>query len=117
MFGTSNDTEYAKVNYTNSYTAQLNPKNKDPEMLNKDTDLNNFSFRYVEGKTGFGDPDEDGNICLIENAKAIFREIEKEWSKKEENEDLLFSYYSILFQSQTHHQKCQSLTSHNSINI
>ena len=66
-------------------------------MQNKDAELDYFGFRYVQGKTGFGDSDEDENICLIENSKAIFREIEKERSKKEENEDLLFSddYNSI----------------------
>ena len=65
-------------------------------MQNKDAELDYFGFRYVQGKTGFGDSDEDENICLIENSKAIFREIEKERLKKQENEDLLFSDYNSI---------------------
>ena len=95
--GTSNHMEYTKVDHTNHYSTPSYMKNKDTEMQNKDTDLDYFSFWYIEGKTGFGDPDGDDNICVIENSKTIFREIEKEWSKKEENEDLLF-LITILFQ-------------------
>ena len=43
-----------------------------------------------------GDYDEEGNIFLIENAKAIFREIEKDRMKKQANEDLLFNDHNSI---------------------
>ena len=94
--GTSNYTEYAKADHTNLYSTPSYTKNNDKEMRNKDNDLDYFGFRYVQGKTDSGDLDEDRNICLIENAKAIFREIEKERSKRQDNEDLLFFDYNSI---------------------
>ena len=94
--GTSNYSEYAKADHTNVNSRRSYMKNKELERQNKETDLDYFGFRYVQGKTESGDPDEDGNICLIENAKAIFREIEKERSKRQENEDLFFFDYNSI---------------------
>ena len=92
----SNHKEYAKVDDTNLKSAPLYTKKKNKEKQSNDTELDYFGFRYVEGKTGFGDHDEEGNIFLIENAKAIFREIEKEQMKKQANEDLLFNDHNSI---------------------
>ena len=92
----SNHKEYAKVDNTNLKSAPLYTKKNNKEKQSNDTELDYFGFRYVEGKTGFGDHDEEGNIFLIENAKAIFREIEKEQMKKQANEDLLFNDHNSI---------------------
>ena len=92
----SNHKEYAKVDNTNLKSSPSYTKKNDTEKQSNDTELDNFGFWYVEGKIGFGNHDEEGNIFPIENAKAIFREIEKERMKKQANEDLLFNDHNSI---------------------
>ena len=62
----------------------------------KNRNLDYFEFEYVKGTQENIDPNENQNIFLIDNSEEIFRKIEKERAKEEQNEDLLFHDYNSI---------------------
>ena len=63
---------------------------------NNNRNLDYFGFEYVKGTQENIDPKENQKIFLIENSEEIFRKIEKERAKENQNEDLLFHDYNSI---------------------
>ena len=96
MRGASQNLKHKDGLHSNILSPELRGDQTHSFSENNNRNLDYFGFEYVKGTKENIDPKENQKIFLIENSEEIFRKIEKERAKEEQNEDLLFHDYNSI---------------------
>ena len=96
MRGPSQKLKRADITHSNILGPELYVDKTHSISENNNRNLDYFGFEYAQGTKENIDPKENQKIFLIDNSEEIFRKIEKERAKEEQNEDLLFHDYNSI---------------------